>query len=333
MELSQDFKATIRKIELICSTNETMSQKWKIILAFAAVYIIWGSTYLAIVFALSDIPPMLMSGMRFFLAGVLLYAWCVIIRKEKQPGLASLSKNAVCGILMLSFGIGSLAWAEQYISSGLAAIIVTSLPFWFVLLDKRQWSFYFSNKIILVGLLVGFAGVLLLIIFGKSPQVSSSHAKQLAGMLVLIAGGIAWTVGSLYSKYKTVSSSVTMNTSLQLMIAGVFSTLVSVISSESKHFSFSQIHMPSLVALLYLAIVGSLITFLCYVWLLHKLPPAQVSSYVYVNPVVAIILGAIIGKEVITGVHVLSLTIILCGVLLINLPKYKIARRNQLSAN
>jgi len=310
-----------------------MSQKWKIILAFAAVYIIWGSTYLAIVFALTDIPPMLMSGMRFFLAGVLLYGWRVVVKKEKQPGLASLSKNALCGILMLSFGIGSLAWAEQYISSGLAAIIVTSLPFWFVLLDKRQWPFYFSNKIILIGLLVGFAGVLLLITFGKSPQVSSSHAKQLAGMLVLLAGGIAWTLGSLYSKYKTVSSSVTMNTSLQLMSAGVFSTLISVASGESKNFSFAQIHMPAFAALLYLAIVGSLITFLCYVWLLHKLPPAQVSSYVYVNPVVAIILGAIIGKEVITGVHVLSLTIILCGVLLINLPNYKIVRRKLFSPN
>jgi len=310
-----------------------MPQKWRIILAFAAVYIIWGSTYLAIVFALSDIPPMLMSGMRFFLAGVLLYGWRIVIKKEKQPTLASLSKNAVCGILMLSVGIGSLAWAEQYISSGLAAIIVTSLPFWFVLLDKRQWSFYFSNKIIFVGLLVGFAGVLLLITLGKSSQVSASHSKQLAGMLVLLSGGIAWTLGSLYSKYKTVSSSVTMNTSLQLMSAGVFSTIVSVVSGESRGFAFSQIHTPSLVALFYLAIVGSLITFLCYVWLLHKLPPAQVSSYVYVNPVVAIILGAIIGKEVITGVHVLSLTIILCGVLLINLPKYKIVRRKQLSPN
>jgi len=308
-----------------------MSQKWKIILAFAAIYIIWGSTYLAIVFALTDIPPMLMSGLRFSLAGVLLYMWRVFVTKEKQPGLASLSKNAVCGILMLSVGIGSLAWAEQYISSGLAAIIVTSLPFWFVLLDRRQWSFYFSNKIILVGLLVGFAGVLLLITFGKSSQVSSSHGRQLAAMLVLLAGGVAWTAGSLYSKYKTVSSSVTMNTSLQLMSAGVFSTLVSAVSGESRYFSFSQIHTPALLAVLYLAIVGSLVTFLCYVWLLHKLPPAQVSSYVYVNPVVAIILGAIIGKESITGVHVLSLTIILCGVLLINLPKYRIVRRKQLS--
>ncbi len=308
-----------------------MKYKWKIILAFTAVYIIWGSTYLAIIFAIRDIPPLLMSGMRFFLAGLLLYGWCVIVKKEKRPDLSSLGKNALCGILMLFGGIGALAWAEQYISSGLAAIIVTSVPFWFVLLDKKQWSFYFSNKFILFGLLIGFAGVALLISFGKSsPVITAPHSKQLAGMLVLIAGGISWTLGSLYSKYKPASTSITMNTSIQLMMAGLFSALVSFVTGESKDFSFSQIHTSSLLALLYLIIFGSLITYLCYVWLLQKRSAAQVSSYVYVNPVVAIILGAIIGRETITAVHVLSLTIILCGVLLINLPKYKTSKRKQL---
>jgi drug/metabolite transporter (DMT)-like permease len=273
-----------------------------------------------------------MSGIRYFLAGLLLYGWCVIAKKEKMPDLSSLSKNALCGILMLFGGTGSLAWAEQYISSGLAAIIVTSVPFWFVLLDRKQWSFYFSNKIILLGLIVGFAGVLLLISFGKSSaSVSSTHSQQLAGMLVLIAGSISWTVGSLFSKYKPASTSVTMNASVQLAMAGVFSTLVSLATGESKGFSFSQIHLNSLLALLYLILLGSLVTYLCYVWLLQVRPPAQVSSYVYVNPVVAIILGAIIGRESITTVHILSLTIILSGVLLINLPKYKTSKAKQLS--
>jgi drug/metabolite transporter (DMT)-like permease len=189
-----------------------MTQKWRIILAFAAVYIIWGSTYLAIIFALQDIPPFLMSGLRFFLAGLLLYGWCTLVKGQSAPSLTTLSKNSICGILMLSFGIGSLAWAEQYISSGLAAIIVTSLPFWFVVLDRKQWKFYFSNRSILMGLLVGFVGVALLISFGKSsPAASSPTGKQLAGMVALIAGGIAWTSGSLYSKYKPADASVMMN--------------------------------------------------------------------------------------------------------------------------
>jgi len=311
-----------------------MGYRWKIILAFAAVYIVWGSTYLAIIFAIRDIPPVFMSGMRFFLAGIMLYGWCIFVKKEKQPDISSLGKNALCGILMLFGGTGAVAWAEQYISSGLAAIIVTSVPFWFVLLDKKQWPFYFSNKIILLGLLTGFAGVVLLIFFGKSlPVISAPHSKQLAGMLVLIAGGISWTLGSLYSKYKPASTSVTMNASVQLIMAGLFSGLVSFITGESRGVSFSQIHTSSLLALLYLAILGSLVTYLCYVWLLQVRPAAQVSSYVYVNPVVAIILGAIIGREMITGLHILSLTIILCGVLLINFPRYKSSKSKQLSVS
>jgi drug/metabolite transporter (DMT)-like permease len=313
---------------------EIMTQKWRIILAFAAVYIIWGSTYLAIVFTIRDIPPVLMSGMRYLLAGIILYSWCTFIKKEKMPGLSSLGKNALCGILMLSIGTGSLAWAEQYISSGLAAIIITSVPFWFVLLDKKQWSFYFSNKIILVGLLIGFTGVVLLILFGKSSPVAyAPHSKQLAGMLVLIAGGMAWTIGSLYSKYKPAGASVTMNTSIQLLMAGLFSLMISFVTGEAKDFSFSQMHTNSLLALLYLIVFGSLVTYLCYIWLLQARPAAQVSSYVYVNPIVAILLGAIIGRETITGLHILSLTIILCGVLLINLPKYKTSKTKRLSVN
>jgi drug/metabolite transporter (DMT)-like permease len=153
-----------------------MGYKWRIILAFAAIYIIWGSTYLAIIFAIRDIPPLLMSGMRYFFAGVLLLGWCTMIKKESIPDITSLGKNALCGILMLFGGTGALAWAEQYISSGLAAILVTSVPFWFVLLDKKQWSFYFSNKIILAGLLIGFAGVALLISFGKaSSNIAATH--------------------------------------------------------------------------------------------------------------------------------------------------------------
>lgn len=309
-----------------------MKFKWKVVLAFAAVYIFWGSTYLAIIFAIRDIPPMLMSGMRYFMAGILLFGWCIMIKKEGMPDNRSIGKNALCGILLLVGGTGSLAWAEQYISSGLAAIIVTSVPFWFVLLDKKQWSFYFSNRMILIGLLIGFAGVALLISFGKSSSlVSSSHGQQLAGMLVLIAGGISWSLGSLYSKYNPANTSLTMNAAVQLIIAGIFCGLVGLVTGESKGFAFSQVRMSSLLALLYLVILGSLVTYLCYIWLLQVKPPAQVSSYVYVNPVVAILFGALIGRETITGVHILSLTIILLGVLLINLPKYKGLKDKQLS--
>lgn len=304
---------------------------WRIILAFSVIYIIWGSTYLAILFAIKNIPPVLMSGFRFTTAGILLYSWCWI-KKEKQPNPSSFAKNAICGVLMLFGGTVAVAWSEQYLSSGIAAIIVTSVPFWFILLDKKQWSFYFSNKIIIAGLLLGFAGVILLVSLGKTSSVSqAAHGKQIAGALVIIAGGIAWAIGSLYSKYKPTGNSVLMNAAIQLLVAGVFSFAVSIVTGEERNFSFAKVGTSSFIALLYLIIFGSLITYLCYLWLLKMRPPAQVSSYVYVNPVVAIILGAIIAGEAITKWQVISLVIIISGVLLINLPKYKTTKIEQLS--
>src|SRR5262245_51516400 len=127
------------------------ASKLSVFLAFAAVYIIWGSTYVAVIISLRSIPPFVLSGFRFLIAGIILYLWCRS-RGEAKPNADALQKNAVCGILMLFGGSVSVAWAEQFMPSSLAAIIVTSVPFWFILLDKKQWSFYFSNKIIFVGL-------------------------------------------------------------------------------------------------------------------------------------------------------------------------------------
>ncbi len=130
-----------------------MIQKWKIILAFAVIYLVWGTTYLAILFAIKDIPPFLMSGMRFLFAGIILYFFC-LVKKEQQPNFLSFSKNVFRGILMLVGGTVSVTWAEQYLPSSTAAIIVTSVPFWFVILDRKQWKFYFSNKVLIIGLLI-----------------------------------------------------------------------------------------------------------------------------------------------------------------------------------
>src|SRR5262249_40556001 len=139
----------------------------KIFLAFSAIYIIWGSTYIALLIGVKSMPPFVLSGLRFTLAGIILYGYC-LWRGEARPDFASLRKNAICGVLMLFGGAGSVAWAEQYLPSSLAAIIVTTLPFWFVLLDKKQWAFYFSNKLIIGGLLIGFIGVAVLVGLDKS---------------------------------------------------------------------------------------------------------------------------------------------------------------------
>ena len=308
-----------------------MKFQWKIILAFAAIYIIWGSTYLAILFVIADIPPLFMSGIRFLAAGIILYGWC-LWKREKLPGYSSFIKNSVCGILMLFGGMGAVAWSEQYIPSGLAAVIVTTVPFWFVLLDKKKWPFYFSNKLILPGLLLGFAGVLLLVGFDTHLfPANADNSKTVLGISVIIAGGVAWTAGSLFSKYKPTGNSVLMNAAVQLVVAGFFSFIISVFSGEALDFNLAAVKTSAWLALIYLIIPGSLIAYLCYLWLLNVRPAAQVSSYVYVNPLVAVLLGPIFVGEKITSVQILSLIIILSGVLLVNMPKYKTTNKSQLS--
>lgn len=307
-----------------------MKRNWKIFAAFNTVYFVWGTTYLAILFAIKDMPPILMSAMRFLLAGIVLYVFC-LIKKEKQPDYNSFIKISLRGIIMLVGGTASVTWAEQYLPSGTTAIIVTSVPFWFILLDKKQWASNFSNKILITGLIIGFVGVALLTNFSHTAFADSvSPMKKLIAILVLFGGGIAWASGSLVSKYKPTGQSLLMITAVQLVVSGFFCLFTSIFSGETDHFYFPQVHRDAWLAFLYLAIFGSIITYLCYLWLLKVKPATQVSSYVYVNPIVAIVLGAFIGKEPITMAHILSLAIILFGVLLINLPKYKLSRTKKI---
>jgi len=302
----------------------TSKEKWTIIFAFAAIYFVWGSTYLAIWIGLNDIPPFLMSAIRFLVAGAILQCWCSW-KGEEFPDTSTITKNAVGGILMLVGGTVSVVWAEQFLSSSLAAIIVTILPFWFVLLDKRHWKLYFSNKGILIGLILGFVGVTLLLGFGN-PTSSSllKNSNQLAGIGVILFGGLAWTAGSLYSKYKPANAPLLVNGAIQLLSAGIFCLLISLVSGEWQNFSFFEINTSSWWALAYLIIMGSLVTYLSYLYLLKKRSPAQVSTYVYINPVVAVLLGALLANESISVLKVIALIVILGGVLLVNLPKNKI---------
>lgn len=300
-----------------------MRIQWKIILAFAAIYIIWGSTYLAILLVIKDIPPMLMSGLRFLAAGIIIFSWCWW-KGEKLPSHSSVARNSVCGILMLVGGTGAVAWSEQYLPSGLTAVIVTTVPFWFILLDKKKWASYFSNKMILPGLLLGFAGVMLLIRFDNHLSTGTlDNSKTAMGIIVVVAGGIAWATGSLFSKYQPTGNSVLVNAAVQLIVAGLFSFAVSIFSGEARGFNFIEVRTSAWLAFIYLVIAGSLITYLCYLWLLKVRTAGQVSSYVYINPVVAVLLGALIAGEKISSVQIVALMIILGGVLLVNMTHYK----------
>jgi len=292
-----------------------------VIAAFASVYFFWGSTYIGIAIAIKSTPPFLMAAMRFFVAGIILYIWR-IARGEKTPDKISVSKNALAGILMLFCGTTSLIWAEQYLPAGLCSIIIATTPFWFVILDKKRWKENFSDKFIIIGLVVGLAGIVMLSANKGSINLRGDK-NQLISFFVLLFGSTMWSIGSLYSKYTVTNGSTSIKASFQMMAAGLTALLVSLSAGEFNHFSWSQITMSSINAMLYLITFGSLVGFITYIWLLDVRPPAIVGTYAYVNPAVAMFLGWLILNEKISSLQIASLFVILSGVLLVNLSKYK----------
>lgn len=293
-----------------------------VIAAFASLYIIWGSTYLAILIALKDIPPFILAASRFIIAGIILYTWCRV-KGESTPPLASFTKTSFAGILMLFFGTGSLVWVEQYIPSGVAAIIIATVPLWFVILDKRQWKFHFSNAYIITGLLIGFAGVITLFAGNNNFSLTGNKMNFISFIVLLIGSGL-WAAGSLYSKYTSTQGSTGMKASIQMMAAGFVSLIPAFISGEQHHFVISQVSAKVYIAIAYLVSFGSLIGYISYVWLLSVRPPSLVGTYAYVNPVVAVFLGWLIASEPIGTRQVAALLIILLGVIIVNFSKEKI---------
>jgi drug/metabolite transporter (DMT)-like permease len=300
-------------------TAQKEPSKLLVLSAFAALYIIWGSTYLGIRVGIETIPPFFLVGTRFLVAGALLYTWC-LSKGEKTPSAKTAMTISVGGVLMLFMGNGAVTWAEQYLPSGLAAIIVATVPLWFVMLDKSQWKFYFSNKSIIAGFLVGFAGVLLLFA-GKGTVDFFGNKMKLVAFFVLLAGTIGWAMGSLYSKYKKVNASVTMKAAVQMLAAGVVSILAGVFRGEPAQLIFSHISIHSVEALLYLIFMGSLVGYMSYIWLLSVRPASLVGTYAYVNPIVAVFLGWLLAGEKITFQQVIALLVILAGVVLVNIAQ------------
>ncbi len=293
-------------------------------LAFAIVYIVWGSTYFFIQKALAGFPPFVLGVIRFFIAGVLMLGWCKF-KGEDIFNLKTIKIATVSGILMLGLGNGIVIWVEQFIPSGLVAIMVASAAIWFVILDKSHWKENLSNKYIVSGLIIGFLGVVLL--FGNQLLQALDKPQsnlQIIGMVLLVFGPVAWAGGSLYSKYNpTTGSSVSVNTGWQMLMASVAFLPGSIIKSEFKTLDWAAIPLDAWLSIVYLILFGSIAAFSAYVWLLKVRPATQVSTYAYVNPVVAVLLSLTFTNEVIGVTQVVGLAIILGSVLLINLPKYK----------
>jgi len=295
-----------------------------VIIAFATVYLVWGSTYFFIRIAdQGGMPPFLLGALRFTTAGLLLMGWCVI-KGEKIFVLKDIATAAVTGALLLFIGNGVVIWTEQTLPSAMVAILVSSAPLWFVLLDKPNWAVNLKNKSTTFGLVIGFVGVILLF----NEQIGGifndpAAQSKLAWMLLLLLGSISWSSGSLYSKHHPTAVSASVNTAWQMIIAGIIYIPVSLMHGEYRNLNLNNIHSSSWFALLYLIFFGSIAAFSAYVWLLQVRPATQVSTYAYVNPVIAVILGVVFAGEHISLAQLSGLFVILVSVLLINLAKYR----------
>lgn len=296
-----------------------------VVVAFAIVYIVWGSTYFFIRLSEKDFPPMLLGALRFVAAGVLMLVWC-FVRGERLFVWKNMRPALISGVLLLFFGNGALIWSEQYVASSLAAILLSSGPIWFVLLDRRNWGVNLRSRETVIGLLVGFAGVILL--FGERlAEVFSSAVPagnwQVIAMVVLLMGSVCWAAGSLYAKYNSSGNSNSVNVGWQMLAAGAAFLPASLGSGEWSHFHWHSVTLSSWLGVFYLVTMGSLAGYSAFVWLLQVRSATQVSTHAYVNPVVAVLLGVLFAGEKMSPLQLLGLAIILVSVLLINLAKYR----------
>jgi len=292
-----------------------------IVVAFAIVYIVWGSTYFFIKEALTGFPPFVLGAIRFIIAGLIILLWAKI-KGEKLFDWKLIPNAAFSGLLMLFLGNGMVIWVEQTLPSAMAAIMVSSAAFWFVILDKPKWKTNFSNTNTILGLVFGFIGVILLF-WEKIAGTTISGDKEVLGLLLLSFSVIGWAGGSLYSKYYTAGGSTLVNTGWQVTIAGLAFIPGIFILNEFDKFHLSEVPRFAWFSLVYLVLMGSIAAYSAYVWLLTVRPATQVSTYAYVNPVVAVLLGVIFAGEKITFFPILGLAIILGSVLLLNLSAYR----------
>ncbi len=293
------------------------------ILGFANIYIIWGITFLAISFGLESFPPFILSALRFLAAGLLIIGF-LYIKGEKPNSLKNWKINAFAGILVLTGGTGLVAWAEQYVTASEAAIAIATGPFWFIVIDRKDWKYYFSDPFITGGLILGFLGLILFLDGSVNSTISSSTLPSLRWIAfgALFLSSVLWVLGSLYTRNKPANHSTIMNIGQQLTVAGVASLIIGLFSGEWKHFSPYQITLKAWMGLWFLVIFGSLIAYLSYIWLLKVRPAAIVSTHTYINPLVAVLAGWLLVDEKINATQIIGLSIILFGVLLTNLTKY-----------
>lgn len=287
--------------------------RWKVLTAFAVIYVVWGSTYLAIRFAIETLPPFLMAAGRFLVAGGLMWLWAKR-RGAGRPTRRQVAATAVVGVLLLMGGNGGVVWAELRIDSGLAALLVAMVPLWVVTIEWLLPGGQRPRLPLVLGVASGLAGIVLLV---GPAELAGAERVDLWGAGAVVVASLLWSIGSLYAARADLPASARQGTALEMLIGGVGLVLVGILTGEPARLDLAAVSPLSWAALAYLVVFGSLLAFSAYVWLLRVAPPSKVATYAYVNPVVALLLGWAFAGEELTARTLLAAAVILGSVVLI----------------
>ncbi len=302
--------------------EKTVKTDIRLWLAFAAIYIIWGTTYLAIKIGIEDFPPFMMAAIRYLIAGVLLLGFALI--KKEEIFSVNAIRNMVIGAFIMTFGQAIAFWSEKYISSGLTAVFGSLLPICYIITDRRNWHAYKGSKLTLFSIALGIVGIIVLFI---NPSRASEQQQTgwitIVASVVTVAACFCWAAGSLYFKYHNNRGSLYENVGWQLMGGMICCFLIGLFAGEFRNFNFSMVPLRAWMAVLYLAIAGSIVALISLYWLLARRPAALVGTYAYVNPVIAVILGYLIANEEISAIQIVGMCIILLAAYLANNVKFK----------
>lgn len=286
---------------------------WRVLLAFAIIYFVWGSTFLAIRVGVREVPPFLLAGLRFLIAGIVLYAW-MRAKGTQSPALREWGAVLLLAVLIFVFDYGLLFWAERRVPSGIAAVMMATIPVFMaiseiLILRTQRWSARLA-----IGLLVGTGGVTVLVSRGLS---FGEVPIDTAGACALIVAAISWSLASALTRRLPLPAAKTMSSGAQMLSGGVLLMLTAALLGEFRGFHVDTVSREAWLALAYLIVLGSIVAFTAYVWLLHYESPTRVGTYAYVNPVVAVLVGYFLGGEALGPRMIVGTVLVLVGVVVI----------------
>lgn len=286
---------------------------WKVLLAFAIIYFVWGSTFLAIRIGVQEVPPFLLAGMRFLAGGIVLFAW-LRARGTPAPSLRQWGSASVLAVLIFVFDYGLLFWAETRVPSGITAVMMATIPVFMALSEIFILRTQTLSARLAMALLVGIGGVAVLV--SRSLSFGES-AIDPAGACALIVAAISWSLGSALTRKLPLPAAKAMSSAAQMLAGGVLLTATATALGEFRGFRFAVVSRAAWLALAYLIVAGSIVAFTAYVWLIHHESPTRVGTYAYVNPVVAVVVGYFLGGEAIGARAMMGTALVLVSVIVI----------------